>query len=96
VVAGEIRTLASRTASAADEIRHVVEGLQAETRDAVVFMNHGGENVDASLRQAEQGASENMRLQQAVERMFGPIKQWISAASTMASRCAESMRCPRR
>ncbi|MCY1452407.1 Methyl-accepting chemotaxis protein (MCP) signaling domain protein [compost metagenome] len=75
VVAGEIRTLASRTASAADEIRHVVEGLQAETRDAVAFMNHGVENVDASLRQAEQGASENMRLQQAVERMFGLIKQ---------------------
>jgi len=75
VVAGEIRTLAARTASAADEIRHVVEGLQEETRDAVAFMNHGVENVDASLRQAEQGSSENMRLQQAVERMFGLIKQ---------------------
>ncbi|THG80603.1 methyl-accepting chemotaxis protein [Pseudomonas sp. A-1] len=75
VVAGEIRTLASRTASAADEIRHVIEGLQEETRDAVAFMTHGVSNVDASLRQAEQGSSENLRLQQAVQRMFELIKQ---------------------
>ena len=75
VVAGEIRTLASRTATAADEIRQVVEGLQAETRAAVSFMTHGVRNVDANLRQSEHGTSDNMRLQQAVERMFGLIKQ---------------------
>ena len=75
VVAGEIRTLASRTANAADEIRHVVEGLQKETREAVAFMNHGVENVDLNLRQAEQGSSDNMRLQQAVGHMFDLIKQ---------------------
>ncbi len=75
VVAGEIRTLASRTAAAADEIRRVVEGLQAETRDAVAFMTHGVANVDVSLRQAEQGSSQNQRLQQAVQRMFDLIKQ---------------------
>ena len=38
-------------------------------------MNHGAENVDLNLRQAEHGASDNMRLQQAVERMFDLIKQ---------------------
>lgn len=70
VVAGEIRTLASRTAGAADEIRHVVESLQAETREAVAFMNKGVANVDASLRQSEQGDSANMQLQQAVAQMF--------------------------
>ena len=75
VVAGEIRTLASRTATAADEIRHVVESLQQETREAVAFMNHGVENVDLNLRQAEHGSSDNIRLQQAVERMFDLIKQ---------------------
>ena len=70
VVAGEIRSLASRTAGAADEIRRVVEGLQAETRDAVAFMNSGVANVDASLRQSEQDGSANRRLQQAVAQMF--------------------------
>lgn len=71
VVAGEIRTLASRTASAADEIRHVVEGLQAETRAAVAFMNDGVASVDASLRDADQGSSANARLQASVEQVFG-------------------------
>lgn len=71
VVAGEIRTLASRTASAADEIRHVVEGLQSETRAAVAFMNDGVASVDASLREADQGSSANARLQVSVEQVFG-------------------------
>ncbi|MCQ4347242.1 methyl-accepting chemotaxis protein [Pseudomonas stutzeri] len=75
VVAGEIRTLAARTASAAGEIRQVIEGLQQETREAVAFMTHGVANVDSSLRQAEQGSSQNQRLQQSVQRMFELIKQ---------------------
>ncbi|MFW9606793.1 MAG: methyl-accepting chemotaxis protein [Pseudomonas sp.] len=70
VVAGEIRTLASRTAAAAEEIRHVVEGLQAETRAAVAFMNDGVASVDASLREADQGSSANARLQASVEQVF--------------------------
>jgi methyl-accepting chemotaxis protein len=75
VVAGEVRTLASRTASAAEDIRHMVEGLQAQTQQAVAFMEGGVENVDASLRFAEEASSENLQLHQAVERMFGIIKQ---------------------
>lgn len=38
VVAGEVRSLAQRTAKAAEDIRHKVESLQAETRQAVSFM----------------------------------------------------------
>lgn len=75
VVAGEVRTLASRTAKAAEDIRCMVEGLQAQTQQAVAFMEGGVENVDASLRVAEEASSENLHLHQTVERMFEIIKQ---------------------
>jgi methyl-accepting chemotaxis protein len=75
VVADEVRTLAARTARAAEEIRQVVEGLQGETQLAVAFMQEGVHDVDDSLRLAEEASSENVQLHQAVERMFTIIQQ---------------------
>ncbi|WP_312396240.1 methyl-accepting chemotaxis protein [Stutzerimonas kunmingensis] len=74
VVAGEVRSLAQRTAKAAEEIRHKVESLQAETRQAVSFMEGGVQNVDSSLRLTEEASSENVHLHHTVERMFDIIK----------------------
>ncbi len=74
VVAGEVRSLAQRTAKAAEDIRHKVESLQAETRQAVSFMEGGVQNVDSSLRLTEQASSENVHLHHTVERMFDIIK----------------------
>ncbi|MBC3482722.1 methyl-accepting chemotaxis protein [Pseudomonas sp. SWRI77] len=75
VVADEVRSLAARTARAADDIRHMVEGLQNETQQAVSFMEEGVQNVDDSLRLAEDASSENVQLHQAVEGMFAIIQQ---------------------
>jgi methyl-accepting chemotaxis protein len=75
VVAGEVRTLASRTADAAEQIRRMVEGLQGETQQAVALMEGGVGDVDASLRLTEEASSENVHLHQTVERMFAIIKQ---------------------
>lgn len=75
VVAGEVRSLAQRTAKAADDIRIKVESLQQETRQAVSLMEGGVQNVDSSLRLTEEASSENVRLHQTVERMFEIIKQ---------------------
>jgi len=75
VVADEVRSLALRTARAADEIREKVEGLQNETQQAVSFMEEGVQNVDDSLRLAEGASSENVQLHQAVEGMFAIIQQ---------------------
>lgn len=75
VVAGEVRTLASRTASAAEQIHGMVNGLQAQTQQAVAFMEGGVQDVDASLRLTEEAASENLHLHQVVERMFEIIQQ---------------------
>ncbi|AYC33221.1 methyl-accepting chemotaxis protein [Pseudomonas cavernae] len=75
VVAGEVRTLASRTASAAEDIRHMVAGLQSETQEAVAFMQGGVQDVDNNLRRTEEASSENLHLHQTVERMFAIIQQ---------------------
>ena len=75
VVADEVRSLAARTSSAAEEIRLTVESLQGETREAVGFMEDGVNNVDQSLGLAEQASSENVQLHQAVENMFDIIQQ---------------------
>nr|WP_272889229.1 methyl-accepting chemotaxis protein [Stutzerimonas stutzeri] len=74
VVAGEVRSLAQRTAKAAEDIRHKVESLQAETRQAVSFMEGGVQNVDSSLRLTEEASSENVHLHRTVERMFDIIE----------------------
>lgn len=74
VVAGEVRSLALRTAKAAEDIRQKVESLQAETRQAVSFMEGGVEDVNSSLRLTEEASSENVHLHQNVERMFEIIK----------------------
>ena len=75
VVADEVRSLASRTSRAAEDIRHMVEGLQSETQRAVSFMEEGVKDVDNSLRLAEDASSENVHLHQAVESMFAIIQQ---------------------
>jgi methyl-accepting chemotaxis protein len=75
VVADEVRSLASRTSRAAEDIRQMVEGLQNETQKAVSFMEEGVKDVDNSLRLAEDASSENVQLHQAVESMFAIIQQ---------------------
>ena len=75
VVADEVRTLAGRTAQAAGQIREMVEGLQSETRNAVAFMEGGVQDVNQSLRLAEEASSENVQLHDAVEQLFNIIQQ---------------------
>ncbi|WP_289282694.1 methyl-accepting chemotaxis protein, partial [Methylophaga sp. UBA5088] len=75
VVADEVRNLAQRTATSADEIRQMIETIQSETLDAYKFMESGVENVDRSLKKTEEASSENTQLHQLVEQMFSTIKQ---------------------
>ena len=80
VVADEVRSLAARTALAAEDIRHMVEDLQGETQRAVAFMQGGVQDVDSSLRLAEEASSENLQLHQAVDDLFRIIQQ-LNASS---------------
>ncbi len=90
VVAEEVRSLAARTSRAADEIRNMVEGLQKETQHAVGFMEEGVQDVDDSLRLAEDASSENVQLHQAVESMFAIIQQ-LNARSLACGKTIEKV-----
>ena len=74
VVAGEVRTLAQRTAQAAEEIGSLVESLQAETRREVQNMEAGVRDVDARLQHNEAEGAENELLHARVQRMFEIIQ----------------------
>ncbi|MHB8920312.1 MAG: methyl-accepting chemotaxis protein [Halothiobacillus sp.] len=75
VVAEEVRNLASRTANATQHIRTMIENIQAETKEAVAFMEQGVGGVDRSLRLAESGSSENIELHEIVKSMFESIQR---------------------
>ncbi|GGN22499.1 MULTISPECIES: methyl-accepting chemotaxis protein [Marinomonas] len=73
VVADEVRSLASKTASAAEEIQTMLEGIQEETRSAVTFMEKGAENVDKNLIANEQSNISDSALYDLVDTMFEAI-----------------------
>ena len=73
VVADEVRSLASKTASAAEEIQTMLEGIQEETRSAVSFMEKGAENVDKNLIANEQSNISDSTLYDLVDTMFEAI-----------------------
>tara|TARA_R110001606_G_scaffold399222_1_gene582292 strand:- start:17009 stop:19156 length:2148 start_codon:yes stop_codon:yes gene_type:complete len=75
VVADEVRGLALRTSVSASEIQKMIEGIQQETQGAVSFMETGVQNVDRSLKMAEEASSENTYLHDLVGQMFSTIKQ---------------------
>ncbi|GAA0787330.1 methyl-accepting chemotaxis protein [Marinobacterium sediminicola] len=74
VVADEVRGLAARTDQAAREIGERVGRIQAESEEAVRFMESGVEDVDRSLTLAEQSTSDNSALHDSVAEMFDIIK----------------------
>ena len=54
VVADEVRTLASRTASSTDEIRRMIELVQSATSKAVETMNSGSQQANKGVEQANE------------------------------------------
>jgi methyl-accepting chemotaxis protein len=75
VVAEEVRSLAGRTATATHDIREMIERIQKETQQAVVFMQSGVGGVDQSLRLAEEASSEKSELHDIVQSMFESIQR---------------------
>ncbi|ETX10506.1 chemotaxis protein [Marinomonas ushuaiensis DSM 15871] len=73
VVADEVRSLASKTALAAEEIQAMLEGIQEETSNAVSFMEKGAENVDRNLQANEQSNTGDEALYELVDSMFEAI-----------------------
>lgn len=74
VVADEVRSLAARTATAADEISQKIATIQTEAEQAASFMGTSVAEVDRGLRLAESASTDNAELHQVVAKMFDAIK----------------------
>ncbi|GAB3475499.1 methyl-accepting chemotaxis protein [Marinomonas epiphytica] len=74
VVADEVRSLASKTASAAEQIQNMLENIQEETRNAVSFMETGAENVDKNLQANEQTNNGDVALYDLVDTIFNAMQ----------------------
>ncbi|MBZ0091017.1 MAG: methyl-accepting chemotaxis protein [Sulfuricellaceae bacterium] len=74
VVADEVRKLAERTTGATEDIQQMIDGIQAEAREAVNVMENGMEEVEQGLRLAEEAASDNSGLHDIVARLLAAIQ----------------------
>lgn len=73
VVAEEVRNLANRTATVAQDIGQKIEAIRAESQTAANYMETSVADVDRGLRLAEEASTDNSQLHQIVERMFDII-----------------------
>ena len=81
VVADEVRSLASRTQSSTQEIKEMIERLQANAQDAVSVMEGGREKARTSVDFASKAG-------EALERITGAV----NAIATMNNQIAEAAR----
>ncbi|MDH5185081.1 MAG: methyl-accepting chemotaxis protein [Gammaproteobacteria bacterium] len=69
VVADEVRTLASRTQQSTEEIRAMVESLQAASKGAADVMNHSKNYASETVQLAQEAGSSLSSIAEAVKRI---------------------------
>lgn len=87
VVADEVRTLADRTAQAAQNIGQLMDQLQQQSQRAVATMQTGIENVESNVYLTD-NSKQSEQLQQSVNSLFDAISGLAGMSSTN-SRTAE-------
>ena len=85
VVADEVRSLAKRTQDSVEEIRSVIEGLQAGTREVVSTMNSSQRQAQGSVGQVQQAVAALQRISEAVAVITDMNLQIASAAEQQSS-----------
>ncbi|MCP3666586.1 MAG: HAMP domain-containing protein [Gammaproteobacteria bacterium] len=94
VVADEVRTLATRTHDATQEIQSMVENLQNESRGAVKAMDQSRERAESSVTDAAHAGEVLEQITTAVATIFQMNEQIATAAteqSAVASEMSESV-----
>ncbi|MCU7806940.1 MAG: CZB domain-containing protein [Candidatus Thiodiazotropha sp. (ex Semelilucina semeliformis)] len=90
VVADEVRALAGRTKTSADEIREMIERLQNEVRNTVSEMEESQENAQASSEQAAAAGQAFERIATEIGSINEMVMQ-IATATEEQSHVAEEM-----
>ncbi|MFQ5469457.1 MAG: methyl-accepting chemotaxis protein [Gammaproteobacteria bacterium] len=90
VVADEVRTLAQRTQQSTEEIQHMIEQLQAGTRNAVHVMTEGRDSAKSSVDHAEKGGEKLDSIANDVM-MINNMNDQIASASEEQSAVAEEI-----
>lgn len=85
VVADEVRTLASRTQQSTEEIRVIVERLQASSANAVKVMAGGHEAAQVSMEKAANAEEALMSIINAVSTIVSMNEQIASAAEEQSA-----------
>ena len=75
VVAEEVRNLAGRTASAAQDISAMIKDIQGEAQKAVNAMEGSLRNVESGLRAAEAASGDSTELQASMDELFSSLDQ---------------------
>ncbi|RPI25778.1 MAG: hypothetical protein EHM61_13515 [Acidobacteria bacterium] len=85
VVAGEIRSLAERTAQATREITYLVDSVQSQIREVQKVMGSGLDKVSQGASLAEQAGKVLDEIREAVEANHSRLKAITSAMTEMQS-----------
>lgn len=90
VVADEVRNLASRTQESTEEIKQMIDKLQAGARDAVRVMEEGRSQAGSSVEQAGQAGQSLQSITEAVNRITS-MNQQIAEAARQQGQVAEEI-----
>ncbi|MCH8499751.1 MAG: methyl-accepting chemotaxis protein [Marinobacter sp.] len=90
VVADEVRSLARRTQDSTEEISHVIESLQRESREATAAMESGREKVEDARMKGEEVADSLREISEALDKVASMGAQ-IASASEQQSVVAEQV-----